>query len=87
MQINDIGAGTLSWTASNSQPWLTLSAYNGTAGADVDLMVDIAGMMFGTYYDTVVVEDPAASNSPQNATVLLTIYSGFPVLSVDPDSF
>ena len=87
MQINDVGAGTLSWTASNSQPWLTLSAYSGTAGDDIDLIVDITGMEFGAYYDTVVVEDPAASNTPQIATVLLTIYSGFPVLSVDPDSF
>jgi hypothetical protein len=87
MQINDIGAGTLSWTASNSQPWLTLSEYSGTAGAEVDLMVDITGMMFGTYYDSIVVEDPAATNSPQIATVVLTIYSGTPVLAVDPDSF
>lgn len=87
LTINDIGAGTLSWTASNSQPWLTLSSYSGVAGESIDLIVNITGMTFGTYYDTVVVEDPAATNSPQIAPVQLTIVSGFPVLALDPDSF
>ncbi|MBU1320493.1 MAG: hypothetical protein KKH67_15015 [candidate division Zixibacteria bacterium] len=87
MQINDNGSGALSWTAANSEAWLTLSAYSGTAGASVDLMVDITGMTFGTYFDTIVVTDPAASNSPQRAPVELTIVSGFPIIALEPDSF
>ncbi len=87
MQINDIGAGTLAWTANNSQPWLTLSAYSGIGGDEIDLMIDITGMMFGVYHDSIVVVDPAASNSPQIATVKLTIVSGTPILELDPDSF
>ncbi len=85
--VNDIGAGTLSWTASNSEPWLTLSDYSGGPGDSTQLMVDITGMMFGEYYDTVVVTDPAATNSPQVAPVKLTIVSGIPILEVSPDSF
>ncbi len=87
MQINDIGAGTLSWTASNSESWLTLSAYSGGPGDVIDLNVDITGMSFGVYYDQIVVSDPNASNSPQIATVELTIVSGFPIIELDPDSF
>jgi len=85
--VNDIGAGTLSWTASNSESWLTLSDYSGGPGDSTQLIVDITGMSFGIYYDTVVVTDPAATNSPQIAPVELTIVSGTPILSVSPDSF
>jgi hypothetical protein len=88
MTINDIGGGTLSWTASNSSAWLTLSSYSGGPGETIDLMVDITGLTYGFYYDTIVVSDPAASNSPQEAEVVLELVSSFPVLSVSPeDSF
>ncbi len=87
MQISDIGAGTLEWTASNSESWLTLSAYGGGPGDVIDLNVDITGMSFGVYYDQIIVSDPNASNSPQIATVELTIVSVFPIIELDPDSF
>jgi hypothetical protein len=87
LTINDIGAGTLQWAASNSKPWLTLSDYNGLANETIDLMVDITGMTYGTYWDTVVVSDPVASNNPQRAPVKLTIVSGFPIIGLSPSSF
>lgn len=87
MTVNDIGGGTLAWTATNSESWLTLSSYSGGPGDDVELMVDISGLSYGLYYDTIVVSDPEASNSPQYALVTLEILSSFPVLAVDPDQF
>lgn len=87
MTINDIGGGTLAWTAANSSSWLTLSAYSGGPGETIDLMVDITGMLYGNYYDTIVVTDPEASNSPQRAEVHLELVSSFPVLNVSPTSF
>jgi Viral BACON domain len=86
MQINDIGGGTLAWTATNTSGWLTLSSYSGSPGETIDLMVDITGMTFGYYIDTIVVSDPEASNSPQYAEVVLELVSSFPVLEVSPDS-
>jgi hypothetical protein len=87
MTINDVGGGTLSWTASNSSTWLTLSGYSGGPGETIDLMVDITGLTYGFYYDTIVVSDPEASNSPQLAEVVFELVSSFPVLEVMPDSF
>jgi len=86
MEINDIGSGLLDWTASNSSGWLTLSAYSGTAGAVIDLNVDVTGLSYGTFYDTVVVSDPAATNNPQIAPVTLTVVSGFPIIELAPES-
>ena len=85
--VNDVGGGTLSWTATNSSMWLSLSAYSGGPGDAVDLMVDITGLTFGTYYDTIVVSDPNATNSPQYAEVVLEVISAFPVLEVEPLSY
>jgi hypothetical protein len=87
MTINDVGGGTLSWTASNSSTWLTLSSYAGGPGETIDLIVDITGLSYGFYYDTIVVSDPEASNSPQLAEVVLELVSSFPVLETSPDSF
>ena len=87
MTINDVGGGTLSWTAANSQSWLTLSGYSGGPDETIDLMIDITGLVYGMYYDTIIVSDPAANNTPQKAEVVLEIVSSFPVLAVAPDSF
>ena len=86
LQINDSGGGTLAWTAVNNQAWLALSSYSGAADETIDLMVDITGLLYGIYYDTIMVSDAAASNSPQYAEVILEIVSSFPVLAVSPDS-
>ena len=87
MQINDVGGGSLAWSAVNNQSWLTLSSYSGGPDETIDLMIDITGLTYGLYYDTIYVTDPAATNSPQKAAVVLEIVSSFPVLAVAPDSF
>jgi hypothetical protein len=87
MTINDIGGGTLSWSAANSEAWLSLSDYAGGPGETIELMVDITGLTYGLYYDSIEVSDPNASNTPQYAQVTLEVVSSFPVLAVAPDDF
>ncbi|MBN2226509.1 MAG: BACON domain-containing protein [candidate division Zixibacteria bacterium] len=86
LHVANVGAGVLNWTASNSSTWLSLFPTSGVDDGDVTLSVDITGMSFGIYYDTVVVSDPAATNDPQKAVVRLEIASDLPVLAVDSPS-
>jgi hypothetical protein len=83
--ITNTGAGTLSWTASKTQPWLTLSAPSGTAPSALTLNASIAGLAAGTYTDTVTVTAAGATGSPQTVAVTLTVAAP-PVLNVSTSS-
>ncbi len=85
LHVANIGGGTLNWTASNSESWLTISPESGVNDGDITLSVDITGLTYAIYYDTIVVSDPAATNSPRIAAVRLEIASSLPVLAVEPD--
>ncbi len=50
VSITNIGAGTLSWTASSSALWIGLSAASGTAPATLKITVNPANMAAGTLY-------------------------------------
>lgn len=86
LSITNGGGSVLTWTASQSSTWLSLSQTAGTAPSSTNLSVDISGLAVGDYYDTVVVSSGDATNSPQWATVALHVVNNPPVLSVDPHS-
>ena len=74
--IGNCGEGTLDWTVSDDADWLTLSPTSGSSTGEmgeVTLSVDITGMSAGSYSCTITIEDPEATNSPQTASVSLTI--------------
>ena len=83
MHISNSGQSTLNWTVSNSQSWLDLAPLSGTEDGDVTLSVDITGLGYGDYYDTVWVSDPNATNDPVPAEVRLSILSSLPLIDVD----
>ncbi len=83
LTIKNTGGSTLNWGATNSQSWLTLTPGYGADSTDVTLSVDITGLAYATYYDTVVVSDPSATNSPQRIPVTLSVGSDLPILVVD----
>ena len=85
LTVYNTGGGTLDWTASNSQSWLTIVPTSGSDGTTITLSVDITGLSYGVYWDTVVVTDPEATNDPQFAEMRLEISSSLPLLGVDPD--
>jgi hypothetical protein len=85
--INNSGAGTLSWSATKKSSWLSLSASAGTAPSVVDAHVATAGLMAGTYRDTVVITSPEATNSPQKVIITLAVKSvAKPAIVLQPDS-
>ena len=73
VNISNTGGGTLNWTASKTQSWLTLSAGSGTAPSSLGLSVSTAGLSSGTYTDTVAVSASGASGSPQMVSVTLKV--------------
>lgn len=83
LTVTNTGYGVLQWTASNTGPWLSISPTSGTDLGTITLSVDIFGLAYGIYYDTVIVSDPLASNNPQIAIVKLQVASDLPVLAVD----
>lgn len=73
--VNNIGTGTLSWTAVESPDvsWLTFSPASGSGGQSFVVTINPAGLLAGTYTTRVLVIDPYAINSPQDLPVTLTI--------------
>jgi hypothetical protein len=84
MSITNTGGGTLEWTATHSHSWLTIYPASGVGDDSVTLSVNISGLSIGTYYDTVSVSDPDATNNPQKAIVKLVVASSFPVMELSP---
>ena len=85
LTIDNIGTGTMNWTASESISWLSLSQTNGTlaAGAStpVDVSVDVTGLSVGTYSGQITVQ---AGTESVNVLVSLNVASGPPNLQVSP---
>ncbi len=70
------GAGTLSYTISDSSTWLSLDISSGTATTEADLITvsyDTDSLASGTYVGTITITDSGATNSPQTLTVTLTV--------------
>jgi uncharacterized protein (TIGR03437 family) len=89
IQITNSGSGTLAWTATTSQPWLTVSPTSGTAPSTVTVSVAPAGMSAGTYTGNVQITATGASNTPLTVAVTLTVTAvgpAGPVLSVSPST-
>ncbi|MFN7919857.1 MAG: hypothetical protein U0Q16_07150 [Bryobacteraceae bacterium] len=71
--IANLGNGSLGWTATSNQTWLTASPSNGTAPSNVSVGVSTAGLAAGTYNGTVTVTAPGAPNSPKTIAVTLNV--------------
>ena len=83
LTITNASASVLQWTVTNSESWLSLAPASGTDSGDVTLSVDITGLPFADYYDTIVVSDPAASNNPIRVPVNLSVGSDLPIIETD----
>jgi hypothetical protein len=83
--VGNSGGGTISWTATKSHSWVTLSQAAGTAPPSDTIVVSLnpTGMPSGTYRDTIVVRSPQTTD-PRRIPVQFEI--GRPVLTVRPTS-
>ncbi len=83
LSITNTGGSSLMWTVDNDEAWLMVSPSSGTDDGDATVSVDIAGLDYGDYFDTLIVSDPEATNDPVLIPVRLSILSSLPVIDVD----
>ena len=84
IQISNSGSGTLAWTATSNQPWLTISPSSGTATSTITVTVSPTGLTPGSYTGAIQISASGASNTPQSVPVSFTVTVPAPVLSVSP---
>jgi len=80
--------GTLNYTVTDDQPWLSCTPASGTATSESDnitVSFSSSGLAAGTYSATITVTDPAAS--PTTATILVSLtVNAQPVLALSKAS-
>jgi Malectin domain/Viral BACON domain len=86
VSVGNTGGGTLNWTISSNQPWLTVSPAAGTNAGSLTVGANLTGLAAGSYSGTVTVSAAGASSSPQTVGVTLTVAPATPVLVVGSGS-
>jgi FtsP/CotA-like multicopper oxidase with cupredoxin domain len=71
--VSNAGGGTLSWTASTAQTWLSVTPASGTGQGLLTIGILPGGLTPGTYNGTISVAAAGASNTPQAISVKLTV--------------
>lgn len=71
--IGNIGGGTLSWSATATPAWLSVSPATGQAPGALSVTASITGLAAGSYQGSVVVTAPGATGSPATIPVTLTV--------------
>jgi hypothetical protein len=85
--ISNSGTGTLNWTVSADEGWITVSPTWGQDTGTVMVTVSSSGLPAGTYMGEITVTDVNASNSPQKVKVSLTVTgSGDAVIQVNREN-
>jgi uncharacterized protein (TIGR03437 family) len=86
IQVSNSGTGALSWSATASASWLSVSAASGTAPSTFSVSVSPAGLSAGTYTGSIQISATGASNSPLPVAVTLTVAGAPPALIVSPQT-
>ncbi len=76
LSIWNSGSGMLSWSISDSAPWLSVSPTSGSSSGEVNdiaVSVNTLGMSTGSYAAIITIAALGASNTPQTIVVNLTI--------------
>jgi uncharacterized protein (TIGR03437 family) len=73
VQLTNSGSGTLSWTATVNQSWLSVTPASGTAPSTLSISVSPGGLSAGTYAGNVQITASGASNTPLTVGVTLTV--------------
>jgi hypothetical protein len=76
LSIRNPGGGTLTWSITDNQNWLTMNTTSGTTGTETDsvsVSVNTNGLQAGNFSATITVTATGASNTPQTIPVALTL--------------
>jgi hypothetical protein len=75
--IKNTGTGSMNWTASNKQGWLTLGTKSGTLAAGASATISVqpatAALAAGQFADTIAIAATGARNSPASVAVALAV--------------
>ncbi len=74
--VQNTGTGTLNYTITDNQTWLSVSPASGTSTGEADTITvsySTSGLAVGTYNATITISDPSATNNPQTIAVTLTV--------------
>lgn len=88
--IKNAGVGTLNYSITDDQSWLSVSPASGNSTGEEDTITvsyNTSGLIEGSYSATITISDGASGNSPQTILVSLTIVDNgiyFFDLGVDP---
>jgi hypothetical protein len=69
--VSNTGGGTLSWSAADNAPWLSLTPTSGTNTGSIAASVNVGGLAAGTY--TAAVTISAAGTASKTVPVTLTV--------------
>ena len=88
--VTNTGSGTLNWTASEDQSWITsVTPDSGALGqnesATVTVTVSTASLGAGNYTGPITIADPNAANTPQQVTVTAAVGEQ-PSIGLNPSS-
>lgn len=82
VSITNAGAGTLSWTASSVDYWLTVSPASGTGGGTLSVSINPANLAAGTYTTTLQITAAGATGSPASIAVTLVVQGTQPAPTI-----
>ncbi len=85
LDVSNVGAGTLTFTAASDSPWLSVTPTSGSAPQALQVSVSTAGLTGGVYVGHITVTSPGNQGSPASVVVHLTIAQPADWLMVDHD--
>ena len=75
LAVANTGSGTLSFSASDNAPWLSVTPASGTAPSTLSAAANITGLAVGTYTGAVTVTAAGVTGSPATIPVTLVVGS------------
>jgi hypothetical protein len=86
VNINNTGAGDLTWVATEDADWLDIAPSSGAAPSTMSVSVDTTGLTAGLYTDTIAIRSPlpCVVDSPQTVTVTLRVVAPTPTPTSTP---
>ena len=78
VNVSNTGSGTMSWSASSNQAWLTVSPASGSNAGTLSIGTNLSGMAAGPYSGTITVSAAGATGSPKTIAVNLTVAAPAP---------
>ena len=87
LNISNIGGGILSWIASDSAAWMSLSSASGTGAGSVSVSVTTGALTAGNYSGTVMLNATGASPVIVPVSFTVTTAPVAPAIGASPASF